>query len=98
MNIEDLELTIRSHNGLTAAGITTVEQLVGLDWKQLNNIKNVGQKSISEICWNCIQVLNGRVTERRLDFEKRWPPRPHNWEELREKAKKYDAIAGIVGT
>ena len=96
MNIEDLELTIRSHNGLMKAGITTIEQLVNLDWKQINNIKNIGQKSVSEICWQCIQLLNGQLMKQRLKYDTQWPPRPADWEDLREKSKKYDEIASIV--
>ena len=98
MNIDDLELTIRSDNGLQKAGITTVEDLVKLDWKQLTSIQNIGKKSVTEICWQCIQLLNGRMLEQRIEWEKMYPSRPDNWSEIREKAKKYDAIADIVGT
>ncbi len=98
MNIEDIELTVRSHCGLQKAGITTVEDLVKLDWKQLTSIKNIGKKSVTEICWHCIQLLNGRLKEQRIDWDKRWPSRPDNWKELREKAVKYDEIVNIVDT
>ena len=33
MELEDLELSIRSNNALRSAGITTVEALVGLGWE-----------------------------------------------------------------
>lgn len=98
MNIIELEITTRSYKALKAAGITTVEQLVRLDWEQLNSIENIGQKSITEICWQCIQLLSGQMTEQRIEWEKRWPSIPANWEELIEKADKYDKIARIVGT
>ena len=99
MNIDDLELTVRSQNALRNAGITTVEQLVTLNWKELNEIKNAGDKSVTEICWQCIQLLNGRMTAQRLEWERRWPPKkPGNWLELQEKARKFDEIAALVNT
>jgi DNA-directed RNA polymerase alpha subunit len=96
MNLEDLELTIRSHGGLTKAGVTTVEQLITLEWSQLSKIKNIGSKSLSEISWECVQLLNGKMTERRLQWEKNWPAYNNN-KETHEKAKKYDAIKKITG-
>ena len=63
MNINELELTIRASNILNDAGIKTVEQLVSLDWGELNSIKGCGDKSVSEIAWNCVMVLNGRFAE-----------------------------------
>jgi DNA-directed RNA polymerase alpha subunit len=96
MNIDDLELTIRSNNALRASGIDTVEKLIALDWEQINSLKNAGAKSVSEICWSCIQLLSGRMTEKRIEWDKKWPPRPTNWEELYEKANKYDKIMAII--
>lgn len=93
MNIEDLELTFRSHKGLAAAGITTVDQLVKLDWQQLQSIKNLGKKSVAEICWTCIQLLNGRMLERQIEWDKEFPKLPKN---AFEKIRKYDAIAKII--
>ena len=48
--IEDLELSVRSHNALKRAGIDTVEELY---WAYKNNIlvrvRGLGNRSISEI-------------------------------------------------
>ena len=96
MNIDDLELTIRSSNALKNAGITTVEQLVNLDFSELSAIKNAGEKSITEICWACMQLLNGKILERAMEWDAKYPPRPNNWHENAEKAKRYDKIAAIV--
>ena len=90
MDIDDLELTIRSSNALKNAGITSVEQLVRLDWRELSDIKNAGEKSITEICWACIGLLNGRVTERRVEWEDR------RTREDVAKIAKYDEITAIV--
>ena len=87
---------MRSYNGLTSAGITTVEQLINLDWKQLNSINNLGKKSVSEICWECVQLLNGKMIERIMEYEKLRPSKPENWRELQVKANKYDAISEII--
>ncbi len=48
-NIEDLELTVRSLNALTQAGIDTVSDLVSMTEGELNSVKNLGKKSLSEI-------------------------------------------------
>ena len=96
MNIEELYLTMRPENALHEAGITTVEQLINLDWKELNSIKNIGKKSVSEICWECVQLLNGKMIERIMEYEKLRPSKPVNWQEMREKANKFDAISEII--
>ena len=99
MQIHELELTQRSLNGLKAAGITKVEQLVELDWQQLAEIKNIGTKSLSEICWTCIQLLNGQMTEQRLDWEKQWPDSTLTIEKFNEryrKSQKYDEIVNLI--
>ena len=96
MNIDDLELTIRSSNALKNAGVTTVEQLVRLDFQALSAIKNAGEKSIAEICWACVQLLNGRLLERAMEWNAKYPPRPNNWREIADKAARYDKIAALV--
>ena len=96
MNINDLELTIRSSNALKNAGITTVEQLVRLDFQALSAIRNAGEKSIAEICWACVQLLNGRFLERAMEWDAKYPPRPNNWREIADKAERYDKIAALV--
>lgn len=61
MDIAELELTVRSYNALKKAGITTVERLIELDWEDLNEITNIGEKSAAEICWECIKLLKGEM-------------------------------------
>lgn len=69
MNIEDLELTVRSHNRLQSAGIDTVEKLIQMSWKQLNEIDGLGDKSISEIAWRCIDLMNGTLKNAIVEYE-----------------------------
>jgi DNA-directed RNA polymerase alpha subunit len=47
--IDDLELTVRSHNCLTAENISTVGQLVTLAEYDLLKFPNLGRKSLKEI-------------------------------------------------
>lgn len=49
--IDELDLSVRSKNGLMRAGLNTIEKLVDciLGESSLNNIRNLGKKSISEI-------------------------------------------------
>ncbi len=96
MNIHDLELTIRSENALRNAGIDTVEKLVALDWKQLSDIKNAGSKSITEICWQCIQLLNGKLLKEATNWGNRYQFERDAYKERMEKIKKYNKIARII--
>jgi DNA-directed RNA polymerase subunit alpha len=47
--VEDLDLSVRSYNCLTRAGIHTVKQLVDYSENDLLNIRNFGAKSIEEV-------------------------------------------------
>jgi len=96
MNLDDLELTIRSNSSLKKVGIKTVEDLVSINHSQLRLIAGLGEKSISEICFSCLELLSGRLTERRIEFESNWPSRPDNWRDISDKAKKYDQIIKIT--
>lgn len=95
MNIDELDLTIRSSNWLKAAGINTVEQLQTLTYKDLYKLPNLGQKSITEIVLKMLSLFNGRLTEQRQEWDERWPPKPENYEELKEKARKFDEIVRV---
>lgn len=55
MTIEDLDLTVRSTNGLKRANITKVSELKELTYSDLKNINSIGEKSIKEI----IDALEG---------------------------------------
>ncbi len=48
-NIEDLGLSVRAFNGLQIAGVTTIEDLVSMTYKDLSTMKRIGRKSIAEI-------------------------------------------------
>ena len=49
-NIEDLELSVRSFNGLKRAGINTIEDLIKNNTEEdLLKVRNLGKKSIEEV-------------------------------------------------
>lgn len=49
MSIEDLELSVRSHNCLKRANINTVEQLIKKSKDEMLKVKNLGAKSLEEV-------------------------------------------------
>ena len=49
MAIDDLNLTVRSTNGLKKQNITTVSALLELSESDLRNINSIGEKSVTEI-------------------------------------------------
>lgn len=49
MTIDDLNLTVRSTNGLRKSGITKVSELIELSESDLRNINSIGEKSVNEI-------------------------------------------------
>lgn len=49
MSIEDLELSVRSYNCLKRAGINTVEQLTERSEADMMKVRNLGQKSLTEV-------------------------------------------------
>jgi DNA-directed RNA polymerase subunit alpha len=49
LGIDELELSVRSHNCLKAAGIQTVGELVRKTEQELLNYRNFGQKSLNEL-------------------------------------------------
>lgn len=49
MSIEELELSVRSYNCLTRAGISTVGDLIDLTLEDLRQINNLGKKNFDEI-------------------------------------------------
>jgi len=49
MNIEDLDLSVRSYNCLKRAGINTVEELVQKDEDEMMKVRNLGRKSLEEV-------------------------------------------------
>jgi DNA-directed RNA polymerase subunit alpha len=70
--IEDLELTIRSYNCLKREGIHTVGELVARSEVDLLDIRNFGQKSISEVKEKLVGLGLG-LKDSPIDFEPTGP-------------------------
>lgn len=49
MNIDELELSVRSYNCLKRAGINTVEELIGKTPEDMMKVRNLGRKSLDEV-------------------------------------------------
>ena len=49
MNIDELELSVRSYNCLKRAGINTVEELCNKTSEDLMKVRNLGRKSLEEV-------------------------------------------------
>jgi len=49
MNVDELELSVRSHNCLTAANIQTIGDLVSRDEQEMLKFRNFGRKSLTEL-------------------------------------------------
>lgn len=49
MNIEDLDLSVRSYNCLKRAGINTVQELINQTEEDLMKVRNLGRKSLKEV-------------------------------------------------
>ena len=50
--IDDLEISPRAKNALSAQGISTVAQLVQLGYHDIKNMKNIGRKTTEDIIVN----------------------------------------------
>ena len=49
MNIDELELSVRSYNCLKRAGINTVEELINRSSEDMMKVRNLGRKSLEEV-------------------------------------------------
>ena len=49
MNIDELELSVRSYNCLKRAGINTVEELTSKTAEEIMKVRNLGKKSLEEV-------------------------------------------------
>ncbi len=49
MNIDELELSVRSYNCLKRAGINTVEELINRTSEDMMKVRNLGRKSLEEV-------------------------------------------------
>ena len=48
-SIDEMELSVRSHNCLHAAGISTIVELVNKEESEMLRFKNFGRKSLTEL-------------------------------------------------
>jgi DNA-directed RNA polymerase subunit alpha len=49
MNIDELELSVRSYNCLKRAGINTVQELTSKTPEDMMKVRNLGRKSLEEV-------------------------------------------------
>ena len=49
LNIDELELSVRSYNCLKRAGINTVEELTNKTPDEMMKVRNLGKKSLDEV-------------------------------------------------
>ena len=49
MNIDELELSVRSYNCLKRANINTVGELIGKSADEMMKVRNLGRKSLEEV-------------------------------------------------
>ena len=49
MNIEELDLSVRSFNRLKRAGINTVQDLINKSEEDMMKVRNLGRKSLEEV-------------------------------------------------
>ena len=49
MNIDELELSVRSYNCLKRANINTVEELISRTQDDMMKVRNLGRKSLDEV-------------------------------------------------
>ena len=49
LTIEELDLSVRSYNGLKRAGINTVEDLTNKTEEDMMKVRNLGRKSLEEV-------------------------------------------------
>lgn len=54
--IGELDLTVRSYNCLKRAGINTLEELCGKTRAELENVRNLGKKSLNEIYEKLVEL------------------------------------------
>ena len=50
MDIEDLDLSVRTVNALRRNGVTKVGRILEMDEEQLTTIRNFAQKGLQELC------------------------------------------------
>ena len=66
MSVDELELSVRSHNCLTAANIKTIGDLVRRDEQEMLKFRNFGRKSLTELN----KILEEKGIQFGMDVEK----------------------------
>lgn len=73
-NVDDLELSVRSHNCLKAANIKTLGDLVRRDENEMLKFRNFGRKSLAEL----IEIVENYGLEFGMDVDKILKEKPEN--------------------
>ncbi|MBI1938896.1 MAG: DNA-directed RNA polymerase subunit alpha [Ignavibacteriales bacterium] len=73
-NVDDLELSVRSHNCLKAANIKTLADLVRRDENEMLKFRNFGRKSLAEL----IEIVEVYGLEFGMDVDKFIKDKPEN--------------------
>ena len=74
MSVDELELSVRSHNCLKAAEIRTIGDLVRKDEQEMLKFKNFGRKSLMELG----KILEERGLKFGMNVEKYLKPEEKN--------------------
>jgi DNA-directed RNA polymerase alpha subunit len=98
MNIEELELTIRSNTWLRAHGINSIDQLRAITFSEMQSIPKIGQMSVMDITWSMLRLLNGEIAGELERCQKLIESRHelHRFKEFKEKARKLDRIKSLI--
>jgi DNA-directed RNA polymerase subunit alpha len=73
-NVDDLELSVRSHNCLKAANIKNLAELVKRDESEMLKFRNFGRKSLAEL----IEIVENYSLEFGMDVDKYIKDKPEN--------------------
>lgn len=69
-SIGELDLTVRSYNCLKRAGINTLEELCNKSRAELENVRNLGKKSLKEIFEKLVELgLSPKIDEKDLSSD-----------------------------
>ena len=66
MNIDELELSVRSYNCLKRAGINTVEELTNRTPEDMMKVRNLGRKSLEEVLAKLKELRSSVKSGRRI--------------------------------
>ena len=73
-SVDDLELSVRSHNCLKAANIKNLSDLVKKDESEMLKFRNFGRKSLAEL----IEIVENFGLEFGMDVDKYIKDKPEN--------------------